>query len=155
MPRLRVVRATGSSPTALKLRVTRVTGSGPVPVAQQLRVTRVTGSGALAIVVNPLPNWTGVEPESDLTITASLLGGLVADSWTWRIVTGTAAINGTGDTVIITAPSHINGTTITVGVTGTKDAVTSAEVTFTVAVLPQTEWWWTGTAWIPHIEAWS
>lgn len=112
--------------------------------------------GVAAVVVAPIPNRSNVEPESTLTITAALQDGGTADSWTWRPVSGPAVgITGTGPTVQLVAPSHIDGTTVVLGVQAAVGSTKSSEVTITLNVLPQTEWWWIGSGWIPRTETWT
>jgi hypothetical protein len=131
-------------------------GGQNTPAAAHARWYEAGGTGSPAVIVNALPDLANVEPESTITVTATLVGGGTADTWTWRRVSGpTIGIIGTGATVTFTAPSDINGATVVVGVTATIDATTSPERTFTVNVLAQTEWWWTGTGWIPQVETWA
>lgn len=156
MARSRVARVTGLTLVPPKSRVLKVSGTGSVVVTPKSRVLKVTGSGAVAVVVNPLPNLTDLEPESLVTVTASLASGVTADSWAWRVVSGPAAtIFGVGAAVQITAPSNINGAVVTIGTRATLDSVQSPEVTFTLTVLPQAEWWWSDTAWTPAVDLWE
>lgn len=157
MAALRWYRGQVADPPSLpRLRWYRGEVAGAVPAPTKLRWYRGDVAGAQAVLIGSIPNQSGIEPESTVTITAALYAGIgTPDSWTWRVVSGPATtIYGTGATVDITAPSHINGATVTIGVRATKDGITSPETTFTLGVLPQTEWWWTGTAWIPDVTSW-
>lgn len=154
MPRLRVARVTGT--TAPRLRVLRITAAGTIPSHPRARIVQVTAAGPVQVTVTPPPNLTGIEPGTVHTVTAALTSGLAADSWAWRVVSGPATtIYGSGPTVDITTPSHIDGATVTIGVRATKDGITSPETTFTLAALPWTEWWWTGSGWTPKTENWT
>jgi hypothetical protein len=121
-----------------------------------VRWGRTLVSGTAAVVVNPIPDQTNLEPESTVTITASLLGGGTADSWVWRVVSGPAVtIVGTGPSVTIAAPSDMSGASVVIGVKATVGVLQSAEVTTTITSLPQTDWWWSGTDWLPRTTQWS
>lgn len=127
---------------------------GSAPVVAKVRWGRSAMSGAAAVIVAALPDQT-VEPETTVTIAASLVGGSVADSWTFRPVPGagrTTAIglSGSGATRTFTAPSAMPpaGATVVIGVTATLDGVTSPERTCTITVLPQVSWVWNGTEFV-------
>lgn len=156
MPTLRAVRhGLNTAPTPPKLRAVRHGLTGGTVTTPKLRAVRHGLTGGQAVIVTPLPSYTGVEPGTALNLTASLVGGGAADSWFWRVVSGVAGISGTGASVTVTAPSDINGTTATIGVTATVAGVTSAEVTSTVSALPQLDWFWGGAGWLPQFESWS
>lgn len=126
------------------------------PSGSRVRWGRTLVSGTAAVVVNPIPDQTNLEPESTVTITASLLGGGTADSWVWRVVSGPAVtIVGTGPSVTIAAPSDMSGASVVIGVKATVGVLQSAEVTTTITSLPQTDWWWSGTDWLPRTTQWS
>lgn len=137
-PRLRIggVSLAGTAvPATSKLRLGGLTVAGPVPLTSRLRVGGLTVAGPTAVIVKALPNLTNGEPGNVVRVTASLVSGGAADSWTWRPVSGpNTAINGTGETVDITLPGDFNGTTVTIGVRATVDGTTSPEVTFTISV---------------------
>lgn len=137
-------------------RIYRAGATGTAPVTGKGRIYRAGLTGTASVLVSVIADYDNVEPETNLAITATLQGGGSADSWTWRRVSGAAiGINGTGASVSFLAPSDINGTSVVVGVTATVGPTTSPEETFTVTVLPQTEWWWTGSAWTPRTEVWT
>jgi hypothetical protein len=162
MPRSRVVAISGLTPvapTSARSRVVRITGDGAAaaPAAPpRSRIFRVTGSGAAGVAVAPLADITNVEPESTVTLTAALVGGGTADSWTWRRVSGAnIGIASTGATVTFPAPSDINGTSVVVGVRATVGGIQSPEATCNVTVLPQLGWWWDPAGWIPAVTTWA
>ena len=137
-------------PPAPKLRVHQVQLTGAAPLAPKLRVHGAAITGAAAVIVAVLPDQT-VEPESTVTIAASLLGGGAADSWNVRRVSGPSiGIAGSGATRTFTAPSAMPpaGATVVIGVTATLDGVTSPERTCTITVLPQVSWVWNGTTFV-------
>lgn len=139
-----------------KARWISASATGTVLTSAHVRWLSSSATGTAAVVVNPLPDLGNVEPESTVSVTASLVGGGAADSWAWRRVSGpTIGIITAGASASFTAPSVLAGTSVVVGVTATVGATTSPEDTFTVTVLPQTEWWWTGTGWIPQVETWA
>lgn len=138
-----------------------------------IRWYRASSEGNTAVVIAPIATRSNLEPETVVVIPATLQAG-TADLWTWRRVSGPAvSIATNGPTATVTAPSDINGATLVLGVTATVNGVAgdnyvdgfsdsygasntvSPEVTATLNVLPQTEWWWTGTAWVPRIEVWD
>lgn len=106
--------------------------------------------GAAAVVVQPFADVT-VEPESTVTITASLAGGGTADSWTFRRVSGpSVGILGSGATRTLTAPSTAPpaGGVLVIGVQATLDGTTSPERLHTINLLPQVSWVWNGEAFV-------
>lgn len=154
MARLRIGGITAAA--SPRLRIGGVSASGALAAAPRLRVGGISASGAVALVVNPILDQVNVEPESVVSLTASLASGDAADSWAWRRIFGPdIGIVGTGSSVSFSAPSAIDGASVTVGVRATQAGVQSAEVTATIVVLPQTEWLWGGAGWIPHVETWS
>lgn len=127
---------------------------GSVPVVPKVRWARSAMAGAAAVVVAALPDQT-VEPETTVTIAASLLGGGAADSWAFRPVPGSGrttaiGLSGSGAARTFTAPSAMPpaGATVVIGVTATLDGVTSPERTCTITVLPQVSWVWNGTTFV-------
>lgn len=144
----------GTPPAApVKARWISAALDGAAPISGHVRWLRAAVDGAPAVIVNPLPDLANVEPESTVTITATLVGGGTADTWTWRRISGPAiGLFGTGPSVSFPAPSVIDGGTLVIGVTATLAGITSTEDTFSITVLPQTEWLWTGTGWIPNVE---
>jgi hypothetical protein len=137
-------------PSNPKVRWGRSGLEGSVPLVPKVRWGRSAVTGAAAVVVAALPDQT-VEPESTVTIAASLLGGGAADSWTFRRVSGPSiGIAGTGASRTFTAPSAMPpaGATVVIGVTATLDGVTSPERTCTITVLPQVSWVWNGTTFV-------
>jgi len=157
MPRSRTFSITGTTPAAPpRSRTLRVTGTGTAASVPRSRVLRVTGSGATALILNPLVSLIDVEPETLIAVTATAVGGVVPDSWTWRKVSGLdLGITGTTGSVTIRAPSSIVGGVSVIGVTATKDGVVSPERTMSISVLPQTKWSWTGTVWAPRVTTWA
>jgi hypothetical protein len=156
MAALRWIRSEASNPPSpMKLRWVRSEASGAAAASPKLRWIRSEAGGALAVIVAPITSQSGLEPETVVTISASLVGGGTADSWTWRPVSGASVgINGTGATVTVAAPSDINGASTVIGVRATKDGITSPEATMVVQVLPQTEWLWAGSSWLPNVVVW-
>ena len=137
-------------PPAPKARLYRAELSGTaiiIPDVPKVRLYRAELSGTAAVLVAPLTGQT-VEPLSTVTLTAVLLSAGPADSWTWRRISGpSVGIEGTGATRTFVAPATMDGTEVVIGVTATKDGVTSNERTVTIAALPQLSWIWDGTAW--------
>ena len=160
MPRSRTLRVTGTSPAAApRSRLLRVTGTGAVPAGgQRSRLLRVTGSGAAAVIVAAIPDPVEQEPGVTMTVTAALLGGESADTWTFRRVSGLAVgLSNAGPVLTFETPSHINGGQVVIGVTATKSGIVSPEVQFTVTVRPQTEWWWNEVngSWLADVQYWG
>ena len=137
-------------PATPKVRDYRLDFQGSALSIPKVRDYRLDLSGAAAVIVAVLPDQT-VEPESTVTIAASLLGGGAADSWNVRRVSGPSiGIAGSGATRTFTAPSAMPpaGATVVIGVTATLDGVTSPERTCTITVLPQVSWVWNGTTFV-------
>lgn len=141
-------------PSNPKVRWGRSGLEGSVPLVPKVRWGRSAVTGAAAVVVAALPDQT-VEPESTVTVAASLLGGGAADSWSFRPVPGSGrttaiGLSGSGATRTFTAPSAMPpaGATVVIGVTATLDGVTSPERTCTITVLPQVSWVWNGTTFV-------
>lgn len=137
-----------------QLRDFRLDLTGTGVVLKTIRDYRFDLSGTAGVLVAPLAGQT-VEPESTVTVSASLLTAGPADSWSFRRVSGPSiGISGTGASRTFAAPSQdapVNPavppqpSTVVVGVTATKDGVTSAERTCAVTIMPQTRWVWNGT----------
>nr|WP_167405787.1 hypothetical protein [Sphaerisporangium cinnabarinum] len=151
MSKLRVHSAPlETPPRAPKLRIHALSISGVAPLAPRLRIHGAAMTGPAAVLLSALPDQT-VEPESTVTIAASLVGGGSPDSWTFRRVSGpSVGISGTGATRTFTAPSAMPpaGASVVIGVTATIGGVTSPERTCTITVLPQVSWVWTGTEFV-------
>jgi hypothetical protein len=155
---LRWHRASLEDASALvKLRWHRASLEGTSSATPTLRWHRASLEGTAAVIVAPIGNKAGIEPESTVVVTAVLLSTGPADTWTWRLVSGPSpSLSAVGSTATMTAPSNLNGTSFTIGVTATLAGVTSPEVTFTVGVLPQTEWWSDGVGgWTPNVTTYS
>ncbi len=149
-PRLRALRVTGTGTVAVttpRLRVLRITGTGAVPVRPRVRVLQASGAGTVSLVLAPLSDVAGIEPESKVQITASVQVG-APDGWSWRQISGPAVTLITaGPKVEFTAPSSMSMITVVLGVTASSASVVSAERTVTVQVLPQTNWAYIGGTW--------
>lgn len=132
-----------------KVRVGRIALTGTVPSSPKVRVGRVALTGTANISIAPFAPVTA-EPESTVTLTATLTEGGVADSYTWRRVSGPAVtFVGSGDTRAFAAPSAMPpGAEVVIGVTATVGGVTSPERTVTVTVLPQLRWNYQAGAWV-------
>lgn len=157
MTRARWYEAGGqNTPASPHVRWYEAGGTGTAPASSRVRWYEAGGNGTAAVKVTPLPDLSNVEPGTTVTVTAALAGGGSADSWNWRVVSGPATgLFATGATITFTAPSDINGTSLVIGVTATIGPTTSTEDTFTVTALPQTEWYWTGTGWLPRVDVWA
>lgn len=142
MTRLRWFRSEIGGSTNLRLRWYRSEFSG-VASTTKIRWYRSEFSGTLSVLVSAIPDLSSVEPEIVISVVANLQGGGTADSWSWRIVSGSVVtLNTNGPNLTFTAPSNLNGTSFVIGVTATIAGITSPEELFTVSVLPQTEWFW-------------
>lgn len=142
MATARVFRAeVADGPPGGRVRVYRGDMTGTAPVYGSVRVQRAAMSGVAAVILSPLSPVTA-GPGELVSLTANLSGGGVADSYTWRLVSGPAvAFQGTGASRSFLAPSAMPpGASVVVGVTATIGAVTSTEQFVTVTVLPQTRW---------------
>lgn len=143
MTTVRVYRAESAEPaTPPKVRIYRAESAGAVAAAGKVRVYRAESAGTAGVVVAPMASQT-VEPEALMTVTASLVGGGAADSWLWRRVSGPAlsTFSSAGAVATLRTPSAMPpGTTVVLGARAVVGSVTSAEVTVTLDVLPQTEW---------------
>lgn len=137
--------------TGPKLRVYKAGLTGTTIVTPKLRVYRVGLTGELGLVVTPVADQSGILPETMVTVTAFLDGGGTADSWVYRQISGPpVTFSGTGPTRTLTAPSVMPPTAtrdVVIGVRAVKGAVTSAERTFKITPLYQTDWYYTGTGW--------
>lgn len=150
--RVHRIESTGTAAGAGKLRVHRVSSSGTVTAAGKLRVHRVGATGTSSVVVTPIGDFA-VEPEVDVELTATLVSGAAADSWTWRRTGGDAiTLQTNGPTVKFRSPSKMPpGSVINLGVTAKSGSTTSPEHLFAVTTLPQTRWYkrpggvWTGS----------
>lgn len=140
MPTLSLIKASGATPIVRTLSLLKVSGTGAAKTAPKLSLLKLSGAGPVTVTVTAPPAQT-VEPLATVTLTAALQNGQVADSWTWRQISGqTAGIQGTGATVTLTAPGTLAGTTLVIGVRATVGSTTSTEATVTVTVLPQIRW---------------
>lgn len=149
--RLRVFGLSGSGEersTLPTLRVFKASGSGDAVTATRLRVHAVSGSGVTALTVAPLTDMSGVEPESLVSITATMQLG-TATSWVWRQVSGpTVSLVGSGATVTFVAPSALTVSTVVLGVVASSSSVSSVERTVSVQVFPQTLWNYSAGSWV-------
>lgn len=137
-------------PATPKVRDYRLDFSGAALSIPKVRDYRLDLSGAAAVVVNALAAQVA-EPESTVTISASLLGGGVADTWTFRPISGPPiGLTVAGASATFKAPSTKPpaGAVVVVGVTATLDGTTSAERTCTITLLPQVRWAWNGTVFV-------
>ena len=145
---------TEPEPAVPKIRWGRVLSDGTAPAANpKIRWGRVASDGVASVTVAAIASIVDIEPGTLVTITASLVGGGAADSWTWRPISGpSVGITGTGETVTVVAPSHLDGCTVVIGVRATKDGTVSPERSITLTVLPQLSWRWTGTTLVPRVR---
>lgn len=133
-----------------KVRWGRAGVDGTEVVAPNVRWGRAGVTGVAAVLVAALSPQS-VEPESTVTLVASLVGGGSADSWIWRVVSGQpVSFSGSGNTRSWQAPSLMppaGGNTV-IGVSAIKDGTTSQERTVTITYLPQTRWQFVGGVWV-------
>ena len=89
------------------------------------------------------------EPELTVSMTAVLSGGQTADSYSWQRVSGpTVQLQTAGNTCTFVAPSVMPpGVQLQIGVTATKDGVTSAQRVQLVTVQPQLSWYYHSGSW--------
>jgi len=140
MPRLSLIKLGAETPPNRQLSLIKLAADGTTKAMPRLSLINLTADGTVVLTVTPPADQT-VEPQSTVTLTASLPDGKTADSWTWRQISGdTAGIHGTGATVTLTAPANISGTTLVIGVRATAGSTTSSEKTVTITVLPQIRW---------------
>lgn len=139
----RVYRASavGTAPDAgPQGRVYRAAVTGTVPASRLGRVFRAAIAGTASVVIAAFAPRT-VEPMSTVSLTAALVGGGVADSYSWRQISGpSVSFTGTGGSRSFPAPSTMAGAVVVLGVQATVGATTSAEATITITVLPQITW---------------
>lgn len=138
------------APAAARLRAHGLALSGTTPAIPKLRIRGLTLAGPAAVVVSALAPQVA-EPESTVTVTGALVGGGVADSWTFRPISGPSiGLTVAGASATFTAPSTKppSGAVVVVGVTATLDGTTSPERTCTITLLPQVRWAWTGTVFV-------
>lgn len=143
---VRFGRAELSGTANIKVRLGRAELSGTAAIVPKVRYGRLDLAGTAAVLVVPLQPQT-VEPESTVNLAAGLVGGGSADSWAWRPISGPSiGILGSGATVSFKAPSAMPpGTSVVVGVRATVSGTQSPEQTVTITILPQLQWYWTGT----------
>ncbi|WP_100812997.1 hypothetical protein [Microbacterium lacus] len=137
-------------PGLTTVRVGKVALTGLAPAAVKVRVEKVALTGTAAVAVNPIAAITA-EPESVVTLTASLTGGGNPDSWTWRRVSGNAVtLTGTGASRTLRAPSGMPpvGGSVVIGIIATVGGVNSPERTVTITTLPQIRWQYQSGAWV-------
>ena len=137
------------SPVAVapKLRISSV--RVPSAVTPKLRIASALLTGPLRVKVLDIPAVT-VEPLDTVSVVTNLEAGLVADSYTWRQISGdTVTLVGSGANRTFVAPANPVGASVVLGVTATKDSITSAETQATITVLPQTEWVFVGGVVVP------
>ena len=142
MPKLKAART--SLLTVPRLRAARIGLTGPVVTVPRLRAARIGLTGPVAVIVTP-PSALTAEPETLVTLTPTLAGGQVGDTWTVRVVSGPAPTSGpnlAAGVVTLRTPSiwPPNSQALVIGYRATKDGITSAEATTTITVLPQTDW---------------
>lgn len=119
--------------------------------ATRVRVARLTVEGTAAISIFPLADMPDVEPAQNMEITAVPVGTITDPVWSWRKISGpTIGLTAIGATVLFDTPADINGASIVLGVKVSAGGQTSVEQTFTMTIMPQTDWWWTGTGWSPR-----
>jgi hypothetical protein len=151
--RIRVGGITASTPaTPPRIRIGGITASGAVPAtAGRIRIGGITASGPAAVVLNPLEDRV-VEPLSPQTITATLApSSATPTSWSWRRISGaTVSIVGTGPTITIEAPGHIDGTFVELGVKASLGGVDSAEQRIRIDTLPALRLLATSAGWVPE-----
>lgn len=136
------VAAVGTLPAVAPVgRVYRTRAVGTLPADRKGRVYRVGSQGTASVVLAPIETVT-VEPMTSVEVNALLVGGTVADSYTWRQVSGpVVSLTGAGFTRSFPAPSAESpGATVVLGVRATVAGTLSAERTATVNVLPQITW---------------
>lgn len=115
-----------------------VVGTVPATVRGRLYAARIVGTAA--VILASIPDRT-VEPGSKVEITALLIGGTPALSYTWRQISGPpVTFTGTGHSRSFTAPSALDGVAIVVGVRATVGGTTSEESAVTITALPQIVW---------------
>jgi len=104
-------------------------------------------------VANAGADQASVEPWATVTLdgSASTDPDGTVTAWAWRQISGTTVtLTGTGATRTFQAPASMAGDYLVFGLTVTDDlAVTSAEDTTIVQVLPATEFLATATGWQP------
>lgn len=153
MSRARIYRASMETPPPKpKARIYRAAMAGSALLRPKARIYRAAMQGTRAVVVASIAART-VDPGVLVSITAALVGGEAADSWTWRPVSGPAVgLAAPGATCTFTSPSAVDAqrapmaTTVVLGVRATIGNVQSPEVLVTVNVLPQLVWTHDGSA---------
>lgn len=131
----------GTAPAdAPRGRAYRAASTGTVPASRFGRAYRAAVAGTASVLLVPFAPRT-VEPMSTVLLTAALVGGGVADSFSWRQISGpTVSFSGSGASRSFPAPSTMAGDVVVVGVQATVGDTTSAEAIITITVLPQLTW---------------
>lgn len=142
-------------PANPKVKWVRSELTGTAVTVPRVRWVRSEVVGSAQVLVAPLPALTDVEPETPVLLNASLLGGGIADVWSWRRVSGPAVqlFSPAHGYISFDAPSfHVNGVpqpcTVVIGVRATIGTTVSPEVTCPVDVLTQTDWAYSGGVWV-------
>ena len=140
----------GTDTVAPVLRWGRAGTDGTAGSVPKLRWGRAGMTGVGATVLEIIPPQT-VEPETIVTVSAPLVGGGFADSYTWRIVSGVPVSFTTVSTGVRTfrAPSVMPPSTAqtVIGVVGVVSGTSTPEVFVTITLLPQLRWYYTPTGW--------
>lgn len=152
MPTLSLIRVAGDTNTVGRLSLIKVSGDTVANVPLRLSLIKVSGDTVLKLTVAPIAGPAASEPGTVVTLTASAIGGVTPDSWSWSQASGpTTSFTPSGASVDVIVPSLMPAAApgITVmQVTATKGGVTSAPATVSITALPQTRWSWNGTTWV-------
>jgi hypothetical protein len=149
MARLRIGGITTAQ--APRLRIGGLLAHGTATAPARLRIGGVLAHGTVAVTLSALPD-IACEPLSTQTVTASpALGAPTPDAYTWRVISGTLTLTGSGATRTFDAPYGEPGATARIGVKGTYSGVDSPEVQFNVTTPPHQYWLAEGTALYPPV----
>lgn len=131
----------GTAPAdAPRGRAYRAASTGTVPASRFGRAYRAAVAGTASVLLVPFAPRT-VEPMSTVSLTAGLVGGGIADSYSWRQISGpTVSLSGSGGSRSFAAPSTMAGDVVVIGVQATVGDTTSAESLITITVPPQIMW---------------
>jgi hypothetical protein len=154
MARLRIGEVSADElAVAPRLRIGGVSADGALPTTGRLRLGGVSADGTLAVTLLPLAPQT-VRALTTVTLTAvTAPGSAVPDSYTWRVLPGSAPVTLTavGNVATFAAAAHKAGTYSLIGVVGVKGGVLSPEQVVRIDSLPHQLWIsTTAGTWVPR-----
>lgn len=140
-PELDVIRVLGAGllATEFHLDIIKVSGTGALELPNpNLDIIKVSGIGEIALLLDEIPDYGDQEP-GDLVVITAVLRGAVADSYTWRQISGfPIELDPDGASVSVRLPGSDEGTVLVLGVIAHVGARDTAEERVAISVHPTT-----------------